>query len=198
MTRTTRFATARDAQSVLAIYRPIIEDTCISFELEAPDASEVRRRIRETLETYPWLVCEEGDELLGYSYAGRHRTREAYRWSVEVSVYVHPRAQRRGVARCLYDALLAVLGEQGFQNAHAGITLPNDASVRFHESCGFEQVARYANTGYKLGAWHDVGWWQKQLGLLPKEPQAPQPLSQLAGNRQGSDWLESIISGRSP
>lgn len=176
-----RLATPDDAEGVVAIYAPIVRDTIISFELEPPDADEVARRIEATLRERPWLVWDEGGRMLGYAYASRHRERAAYQWSVDVSAYVHPDARRRGLARNLYRALFELLARQGYRQAFAGITLPNPASVGFHEALGFRPVGVYRAVGFKLGAWHDVGWWQRPLTDDPGPPAAaPAPFSGFA------------------
>ena len=135
-----RLATARDAAPVAAIYAPNVTETVISFESEPPDEASMRRRIEATLGRYPWLVCERWGRVLGYAYAGAHGSRAAYRWSVDVSVYVHAEAHRTGVGRALYASLFAALRLQGFYNAYAGATLPNPASVGLHEAMGFRPV----------------------------------------------------------
>ena len=168
-----RLATPHDADQILAIYAPIVEHTAISFELEVPTLAEITQRISNTLARYPWLSCEEAGQVLGYAYASAHRTRAAYQWSVDVSAYVHPTARRRGVGQALYTSFVQILGEQGFYNAYAGIALPNPASVRLHESVGFRSVGVYQQVGYKLGAWHDVGWWQ--LALQTRDNSVPAP-----------------------
>jgi L-amino acid N-acyltransferase YncA len=140
-----------------------VRDTVISFEVQAPDALEMRRRITETSARYPWLVTEVEGRVAGYAYASEHRQRAAYRWAVDVAVYVEPGHQRRGLGRGLYGALLELLARQGVQVACAGITLPNEASVRLHEAVGFEPVGVYRRIGWKDGAWRDVGWWQREL-----------------------------------
>ena len=168
-----RLATEDDAAAIAAIYAPIVASTFTSFETEEPTADEMRRRVRATLEKYPWLVAAEGDAVLGYAYASRHRERAAYQWSVDVSVYVDASARGRGVGKLLYRDLFARLRSQGFVNAYAGIALPNDASVRLHESLGFTKVGVYENVGFKLGAWRDVGWWQLSLREPPPSPDAP-------------------------
>ena len=173
---TIRLAATNDAEAILAIYAPIVTDSAVSFELEPPDLGEMRRRIEKTLETMPWLVCTVGDEVVGFAYAAKHREREAYQWSVEVSAYVADAWQRRGIARGLYTSLLAILMMQGYRNACAGIALPNAASVAFHESMGFSPVGVYRCIGYKLGRWHDVGWWQRSLIDSPDAPPPP-PIS---------------------
>lgn len=180
-----RLATAHDAAAVQAIYAPIVEATAISFELEPPDAPEIARRITGTIETLPWLVAESaGGGLLGYAYASRHRERLAYRFAVDVSAYVAPTARRGGVARRLYRHLAAILRAQGFVTAWAGIALPNAASVGLHEAVGFQPIGTYHAVGWKLGRWHDVGWWR--LGLLeppPATPPEPLPLPDLVARR---------------
>ncbi len=161
---TIRLASAQDAPELRRIYAPIVERTTLSFETEPPPVDEMARRVESALEFAPWIVWEEGAELLGYAYAVRFRAREAYRWTCEVSAYVDPRAQRRGVARALYLCLFDVLADQGFRTALAVIALPNPASVAFHEALGFQRVGRFRDTGFKHGAWLDTGWWSRALG----------------------------------
>jgi phosphinothricin acetyltransferase len=170
-----RFATAADAPGILAIYAPNVSGAFVSFETEVPTEEEMRRRIVATLVSYPWLVWDQGGEVLGYAYASKHRERAAYQWSTDVSCYVRPDARGRGIGKSLYLALLQVLRRQGFINAYAGIALPNDASVRLHESVGFRHLGTYRAVGFKQGAWRDVGWWEVRLGSLPAEPGAPGP-----------------------
>jgi L-amino acid N-acyltransferase YncA len=154
----------RDAGACAALYAPYVRDTPISLEERVPTADELADRIETTTRTHPWLVAHDGEALLGYAYATRHRERACYRWAADVTVYVAPERQRRGVGRELYETLFGLLAEQGLRIACAGITLPNAASVGLHESLGFEPVGVYRNIGWKLGAWHDVGWWQLALG----------------------------------
>jgi L-amino acid N-acyltransferase YncA len=177
-----RMATPRDAAGIHAIYAPIVRDTFISFELEAPSESQIAQRIAATLRKYPWIVLEDAEGIAGYAYASEHRERLAYQWSVDVSCYVHPRARGRGLGRALYEALLRVLRAQGFCNAFAGIALPNAASVALHEAVGFKPLGLYRNVGYKLGAWHDSGWWQCAFGEFPSPPPIPLALPELEGD----------------
>jgi phosphinothricin acetyltransferase len=174
-----RPAEADDAGGVAAIYAPIVRNTPISFELDPPDANEMRRRIERTVAMTPWLVCTKGTALAGYAYATGHRERAAYRWSVDVSVYVHEAARGRGVAAGLYEALLGILRIQGFHRAYAGITLPNAASVGLHESASFRPVGVYRSVGFKCGAWHDVGWWERALVEASDSPAEPVPFHQI-------------------
>jgi L-amino acid N-acyltransferase YncA len=187
-----RLATERDAEEIAAIYAPNVTDTIISFESEPPTADEMRLRIEGTLERYPWLVCERRGQVLGYAYAGAHGSRAAYRWSVEVSVYVHEEAHRTGVGRALYTSLFAALNLQGFYNAYAGATLPNPASVGLHESVGFRPVGVYRGVGYKLGAWHDVGWWHLPLRERVANPEPPADLPSVLGSE---GWDAALASG---
>lgn len=168
-----RPARPADAEAVRAIYAPIVRDTTISFELEPPSVEDMRGRIAATETVVRWLVgVDETDAVIGYVYAGRHRERAAYRWSVDVSAYVREDCRGRGVARALYDRLFDWLTAAGYCQAFAGIALPNAASVALHESLRFDPVGVFRNVGFKHGAWHDVGWWQRQL-QLPASPQAP-------------------------
>ena len=167
----------RDAGACAEIYAPFVRDTIISFEEEPPSEAEMARRIAGTSSSYPWVVAEVDaaearidPAVAGYAYASQHRQRAAYRWAADVAVYVHPAHQRRGVARALYGALLELLARQGIQVACAGITLPNEASVRLHEALGFEAVGVYRRIGWKAGAWRDVGWWQRELTDPRDEP----------------------------
>ncbi len=187
-----RLATPQDAEFMQEIYAPLVRDTPISFELTPPSVAEMTARVTRTLTRYPWLVCAAEERLLGYAYAGGHREREAYQWSVDVSVYVHPQARRLGVGRALYISLFPILRLQGFYNAYAGIALPNPASVGLHQSLGFTAVGVYERVGYKLGAWHDVGWWQLTLQPRADTPAIPQPLPVV---RKSHTFQEELMAG---
>ena len=164
---------AADAAACAEIYAPNVTVGIASFEDEAPDAAEMERRIAETSARYPWLVAERDGAVAGYAYGTVHRTRRAYRWVVEVTVYVDARRRRSGVGRELYEALLPLLARQRLQVAVAGITLPNDGSVALHEALGFRPVGIYRELRFKFGAGHDVGWWQMRLLPASAEPQEP-------------------------
>ena len=174
-----RLATAADADALLAIYAAYIDQTAITFEYEAPSRSEFAGRIRTILAQLPWLVHEQEGRVTGYAYASRHRDRVAYQWSVETSVYIHPDCHRLGIARSLYKALFALLRQQGYHNAYAGITLPNPKSELFHRSMGFVPVGVYQKVGYKLGRWHDVGWYHLVLQPHADQPVTPRPVGEV-------------------
>jgi L-amino acid N-acyltransferase YncA len=165
---------ACDAAACAAIYAPHVSDAATSFEEEAPDAEELARRIEDVTATHPWLVAESGGEVVGYVYACPHGARPAYRWSVDVAVYIAAAEWRQGHGRHLYEELFERLRRQGFHMACAGITLPNDASVGLHESLGFTPIGIYREIGWKQGAWRDVGWWQLELSPPPTDP-PPEP-----------------------
>lgn len=160
-----RPATPDDAAAIAAIYAPIVETTAISFEEVAPDAAEMAGRMAALLPDYPWVVALRAGSVAGFAYAAPHRARAAYRTSVDVTVYVDGAARRSGTGRALYAALLARLRADGRHRAYAGIALPNAGSVRLHEATGFRPVGVYRQVGYKLGRWHDVGWWERDLTL---------------------------------
>jgi L-amino acid N-acyltransferase YncA len=162
-----RAARPEDAPALLAIYRPFVESTAISFEKAPPSVDEFAARVAKALSKWQWLVAVEGSEILGYAYGSTHRERFGYRLSVEVSAYVDPRHQRRGIGRALYDHLFDDLAALGYCNAYAGITLPNAGSVALHEGVGFERIGVFPRIGYKLGSWHDVAWYHRALREAP-------------------------------
>ena len=162
-----RSATEHDAAALVAIYRPFVEDTAVSFEDVSPTVDEFAARIAKISASWRWLVAERDGQCLGYAYGSSHRERSAYRWSTEVSAYVDPRHHRQGVGRALYEQLIDDLMQAGFCNAYAGITLPNDGSVALHRSVGFEPIGTFSSVGWKFGRWHDVAWFQRGLREQP-------------------------------
>ncbi|MEA2677835.1 MAG: hypothetical protein QOJ81_1976 [Chloroflexota bacterium] len=164
-----------DAARVAEIYRPAVEGNFISFEEVAPTAYEMAERMRRVLARLPWLVAEDESGLVvGYAYASPHRERAAYRWSVDISVYVDPAFHRRGIGRLLYDELLKRLRGLGYLNVYAGVTLPNPASVTLHEAIGMHRIGVYERVGYKLGEWRDVAWFGMRLAEPGADP-PPEP-----------------------
>ena len=159
-----RVATPSDAAQIQSIYAPMVEGTTISFELEPPTVADMAKRIEATLVTYPYLVADREGRVLGYAYASQHRTREAYQWSVDVTVYIAPHAHRTGIGRALYGRLLPILENQGFHTAYAGIALPNVGSVSLHEALGFHHLGTYKEVGFKREQWHDCSTGTKVCG----------------------------------
>jgi L-amino acid N-acyltransferase YncA len=164
-----RSATHADAPELLAIYRPVVESTATSFELTVPTLEEFAARIEKANQRWRWLVAEGGGRCVGYAYGSAHRERAAYRWSVEVSAYVHPRHHREGIGRALYLRLFEELAQIGFCHAYAGIALPNNASIALHRSVGFEPVGVFRSVGRKFDRWHDVAWFQRTLRDRPPD-----------------------------
>jgi L-amino acid N-acyltransferase YncA len=172
-----------DAASILRIYEPYIKSTSITFENEVPDEETFRQRILTYSNRFPWLVCFVEGMMAGYAYASPHRDRAAYQWSCECSIYLHPAFQAKGIGRVLYNVLFELLTLQGLRNVYAGITLPNAASVALHERCGFKPLAVYENIGYKMGQWHSVGWWHRQLNSYDASPVPPVYFANLRADR---------------
>ncbi|MBL7744565.1 MAG: N-acetyltransferase [Chitinophagaceae bacterium] len=177
-----RLATPSDAKDILAIYAPYITGTSFTFEAEVPTEQVFAERIRSYLVNWPWLVCEVDGKIAGYAYGSRYRERIGYQWCVECSVYVHDDYMQKGVGKALYTPLFGMLRQQGYRNVYAVINLPNERSVRFHESCGFKWFATYENVGYKLGKWKNVGWWQLVINDYSDDPPAPARFSDLDKN----------------
>jgi phosphinothricin acetyltransferase len=170
-----------DAARIAEIYRPAVEGSYISFEETAPTADEMAQRMRKVLARLPWLVAEDESELVvGYAYASPHRERAAYRWSVDISVYIDPAWHRRGIGRMLYDELLERLRGQGYVNVYAGVTPPNPASVALHEAIGMTHIGVYERVGYKLGEWRDVAWFGMRLAESSDPPDEPTPLAHVS------------------
>lgn len=161
-----------DAAACAEIYRPYVLDTVITFETEPPTAQEMAARIAAAGVMYEWLVCEVDEDVAGYAYAHQFNPRAAYQWSAETSIYMARDRLRLGGGRMLYAELLSRLARRGFRRAFAGIAQPNQASIAFHESFGFRPVGRYQRVGWKLGAWHDVQWWQLDLAYDEVDPPA--------------------------
>lgn len=158
-----RDAQLYDAANIVAIYNPYVRDTTISFE-EAPlTTEEMAERIERVTANFPWLVCEEDSEILGYAYATSWRARKAYQNTVEVTAYVAPSTHRRGVGTQLYTVLIEQLRARGFHAAVGAIALPNPTSVAFHEKLGFVKVGQVREAGRKFNRWVDIGFWELLL-----------------------------------
>jgi len=160
MNKSIRMATLEDASEILKIYAPYIEESAISFEYVVPTVAEFTERMIKTLEKYPWLVCEVDGKIAGYAYACEHRSRAAYDWSVESSVYLHKDFQGHGIGKELYTELFKKLKDNGIRNVFAGITLPHPASHALHMSLGFEEIGIYKQVGFKNDQWYDTLWYQ--------------------------------------
>ena len=158
-----RPATLDDAPAILKIYTPYINNTVITFETEVPTIEEFKARIETIKSRYPYLVCEIDGEVIGYTYASKHRERAAYQYSIDVSVYVDSGYHHQGVGKALYTRLFELLQSYPFYTAYALITLPNEKSAGLHKLFGFHEVGIYHKVGYKFGEWLDIISLEKQL-----------------------------------
>lgn len=188
-----RFAEPGDAGGVAAIYAPYCQSTTASFEDVPPTTEQMAERIARISPQYPWLVCEVDGRAAGYVCGREFRDRAAYRWAVEVTAYMAADYRRRGVGRALYTSLFAILREQGFFKAFAGITLPNEGSVGLHEAMGFKPVGVYRGVGYKIGRWLDVGWWQLSLQSEYDNPPRPQAIGAI---RESDGVAAALAAGQ--
>lgn len=159
-----------DAESICDIYNHYIVHTAVTFEEQPVPVLDMQERIEEMAAALPWLVYEEDDQLLGYAYASEWKSRCAYRYSVESTVYLAPDSTGQGIGSQLYAALIAILGDRDLHSVLAGITLPNPASVTLHEKLGFEQVGQFKEVGRKFDRWIDVGYWE----LILPDPESLQ------------------------
>jgi phosphinothricin acetyltransferase len=159
-----RAAKSSDAATIAQIYNHYVSKTVVTFEEEPVSPGEIAGRIEEICSSsLPWLVAEDGGEMLGYAYAAPWRPRSAYRFSVEITVYVAPGVVGNGVGSKLYGELIPILHRQGVHAVIAGIALPNPASVALHEKFGLRKVAHFNEVGFKFDRWIDVGYWQRVL-----------------------------------
>lgn len=170
-----RPVTVADAAAILAIYTPYVNETAISFESPAPALAEFAARVEGICAEYPYLVAETDGEIIGYAYAHRHKERAAYGWNAELSVYLAPAAQGKGLGKALYGALMAILVRQNVRNVYGCVTMPNEKSVALHRSLGFSDAGVWHNSGFKHGKWRDVAWFEKTIAPLsvPPEPFVP-------------------------
>lgn len=168
-----RMAKESDAAALLSVYLPYMETT-ITFEYDAPSLEEFTRRVHNTLEDYPYLLCEEDGVVLGYAYAHRFKPRAAYQWGAELSIYISRAAYGRGIGRALYGALIDLLQTQGVRIVYGVITSDNERSLGFHKSMGFTDAGTHHKTGYKNGSWLDIVYLERLLeGEDPPKPIRP-------------------------
>lgn len=172
-----RSARPGDAPALSEIYRPYVENTAVSFEYDPPTPEEFARRIAGTLEKYPYLVLEEEGRPRGYAYAGPLKSRAAYDWSAEASIYVEESAHGRGYGRALYEALEEALREMGVRTVYACIAwadredaLLTHASPRFHERMGYARCGTFRRCAFKFGRWWDMIWMEKQIAPCAGDP----------------------------
>ena len=161
-----------DAEQILKVYAPFITDTCISFEYVVPSVEEFTQRIVGIFAEYPYIVLEEDGEIVGYAYAHRYLERVAYSWDVEVTIYLAPKVQGKGLGVILYDALEKLLALQNIKNLYSCITGDNVHSIEMHRSMGYELIGTFPKAGFKHDRWLDVVWMAKTIGEKESAPQA--------------------------
>lgn len=188
-----KIAAPSDAEALLHIYAPYIKNTAVTFEYEVPSVEEFRKRIVHTLKKYPYLLAVQGDEILGYAYAGPLHVRAAYAWSAETSIYVKKDHKRKGTGRALYEALEYVLKKQNVINSNACIAYPEREdqfltrdSVNFHSRLGYQKVAEFHQCAYKFGTWYNMVWMEKFLSEHPKKPQDFRPFEEV--RKELKEW----------
>lgn len=181
-----RPAKPEDAEKLLAIYAPYVEQTAITFEYEVPTVEEFRERIHNTLKKYPYLVAEQGGEPVGYAYVGPFHDRPAYDWAVETSIYVDQNKKRMGIGKKLHEALEEELRNRGFLNMNACIAYPAQEdeyltrnSLGFHTHLGFRPVGSFTRCGYKFGRWYNMVWLEKLMGEHPASPAPVRPFPEI-------------------
>jgi phosphinothricin acetyltransferase len=190
--KTIRLATTSDAAAIAEVYAPYCDATVISFEEAAPSSEEMARRIATIGATRPWIVLEDHGRVIGYAYASAHHERAAYRWSVSTAIYIGRDHHRRGAGRALYTTLFALLRALGYRQATAGITLPNPASTGLHAAFGFAPVGVYRRIGYKMGDWHDVGWYQAEIQPGSDRPDDPRQVREIVDT---PEWHDAVRRG---
>jgi len=152
-----------DSPEICALYNYYVRGTTVTFEEDPVSPGEMKRRIGEITERFPWFVYEQDGTVVGFAYAGPWKGRSAYRYTVESTVYVHKDFLGRGIGSSLYQRLIMDLREQGLHSVLGCIALPNPASQALHEKVGFTQVAHFTQVGFKFGSWLDVGYWELVL-----------------------------------
>lgn len=172
-----RIASLADAEELREIYAPYVEKTAISFEYHVPSLEEFQTRMRNTLQKYPYLVAEQGEEILGYTYLGAFVGRAAYDWAAETTIYLKENKRRMGVGKRLYRALEEIAKAQQILNLNACIGYPEKEdqhltknSVQFHAHVGYRLVGEFQKCGYKFGTWYNMVWMEKIIGTHTDTP----------------------------
>ncbi|MFI3236566.1 MAG: N-acetyltransferase family protein [Lachnospiraceae bacterium] len=164
-----RFATPNDAERLLQIYTYYVLETAVTFEYEVPTLEDFTARIENTLKTFPYLIIEDNQKIVGYAYASTFKPRAAYQWSVEASIYISHTEHGHGYGRTLYDALDTCLRAQNVCNVCSCISCYTDDSEHFHEKLGYKKIARFTKSGFKWD-WYDMIWMEKILNPHTNPP----------------------------
>ena len=172
-----------DAEAILKVYAPFITDTCISFEYVVPSVEEFAQRIADISAEYPYVVLEEDGEIVGYAYAHRYLERVAYSWDVEVTIYLAPKVQGKGLGVILYDALEKLMTLQNIKNLYSCITGDNIHSIEMHRSMSYELIGTFPKAGFKHDRWLDVVWMAKAIGEKENAPLPFVPFAEVEANK---------------
>ncbi|MGD1823186.1 MAG: GNAT family N-acetyltransferase [Pleomorphochaeta sp.] len=174
-----RLMEIKDAQEILNIYKPYIEDTSITFECTVPTLVNFEKRLINISKKYSYLVCEVDNKIIGYAYGSRLREREAYQWDAELSIYLNQEYVNLGIGKLLYCALIDMLKLQNIHNVYGVITQPNEKSENLHSKLGFSKIGVFHNTGNKFNAWRDVVWYEKNILDFEKNPTPIIPITEV-------------------
>lgn len=195
---TFRLAKQDDAKALVEIYAPFVisEDSAVSdvsFEYEVPSVDEFAGRIKKVLAVYPYIVCEQDGKAVGYVYAHPYIERAAYQWGAEVTVYLSPAAQGRGIGRVMYNALEKILRMQGIITLYSCITASNEHSVKMHEAAGYKIIGDFKNAGFKHGHWLDMVWMEKNIAQRPVQPEPVKKISEISQSEIERILMEAAL-----
>ena len=188
-----RIAKETDIPEMLAIYGPYVENTAYSFEYTVPTVDAFTARFRSYTEQMPWLVWEEKGQVLGYAYGSLPFERSAYAWCGEVSIYLAPEIQGKGIGRMLYAVLEEIIWRQGYRVIYSLITTENKGSLLFHEKLGYTQTAVFPDCGFKFGRWLGIVWMEKRSNAVEMSTIPPVSWRTIVENdRKFQDFLDSL------
>ena len=188
-----RIATAADVPAMLDIYGPYILGTTYTFEYTVPTVEEFTRRFLSCTAQFPWLVWEEDGAVLGYAYGSAPFERAAYSWCGEVSIYLAPRAQGRGIGRRLYQVLEEILWRQGYRVIYSLVTTENTGSLEFHRRLGYRERATLEGCGMKFGRWLGVVWLEKTSNIVEIPTEKPVPWMSIMNNDENLGDILAIF-----
>lgn len=166
---TVRAVKAEDAGALARIYNPYVLNTTVSYEIETVSVEEFKQRIMNISRCYPYLVAEEDGYIIGFAYTSSFRSRPAYNWDAELSIYVDESCRGRGVGTMFMEKLITMLKAMNYVNLYSLIDVPNDGSMALHKRFGFSKAGYLKQTGYKLNAWRDTVILEKRL-CSPENP----------------------------
>ena len=159
-----------DMEKLLAIYGYYVENTDATFEYDVPTLDEFTHRMKDICREYPYIVCEYKGKVVGYAYAHQFKPGNAYRWSAELTVYLHKDYLGLGIGTRLYELLIDILKLQNVKIIYGCVTSSNERSIKLHQKMGFNLIGVYHNSGYKMGKWIDVTWFEQSIGAQDVEP----------------------------